>query len=223
MKHIIRDYDQALIRLTQLTQDYRTACREYKFALGDLFNEVIPPGPTSPKYAGHGLGMTAPLYTQRVGSEIGRLLEESGASEYISRDILNNARGTARAWKKAERTFDVPFGVYLILNAHKDLIRDGMTTVEAKRAVAEANGHRGPVTKQHPVFNQTQRLTIVANQLAGQLEAFSKGYKAEGESFSDEDIEKVREMYRALDEFVTENAIEHIWDLSETRNEPVAA
>lgn len=221
MKHVIRDYDQVLIRLTQLTQDYSTASRDYKFAVGDLFNEVVPAGVASPKFVDT-MGMRGSKFQQYICHETDQLLEESGAGEYISRGLLGQIRSTARAWEKAERTFDVSFEVYRLLMGHKDLICDGMKCTEARRVVTEANQDAG-APRRRPVFNQTRRLTIAANQLAGQLDAFSEGHKEMGEPFSNEDVAQVREMYRALDEFVTENSIEHIWDLSETLDELVAA
>ena len=127
----------------------------------------------------------------------------------------------------------MPFAVYQVLAAHKDLIRDGMTVTAAHLAVHNAR-HRGSSefgvssrevavrlqsdrdlihrSSIRGTFNPTQRLRVTTNQLRGQLDAIDEDHG--GWDFTGEDRRLIREMYETLDGFVEQHGISpvELWE-----------
>lgn len=213
MKHLIDNYDQVKIRLTELSKEYNGRTRDYYFAIGDLFNQNIPKGggASCPK------GISAPRYAQMISAEIDRLLIETETD--LTRSYLQNIRSTARAWPKGERVYDVSFSVYGKLTAHKDLMRGGMRVKEAQLAVEEANGsvpsdgvasvwmsnrlHADRVNLK--AYNRAQTLKLSLNTLRSVVD------NDNGTDLTEEDISLIGEAYAVLDSYCERKGV-HMWD-----------
>jgi len=133
-KYIIKNYEQVLAHLTALSTKHNKSHNEYLFAVADTFEENLPP---ASNLGGHIPGMGAFEYQKRLSKETEQLLAESGTDMDLG--YLTKIRVVARAWKKEERIYNVAWGVYQALTAHKELIEDGLKVERARALIAQKN------------------------------------------------------------------------------------
>lgn len=202
MKHLIENYEQIKAHLTALNKDYNKRTIEYRFAVGDLFEEAIPPSVSAANFSGTS-GLSAVEYQRRIAREIDQLMLDTDAE--FTRDQLTAWRVVARAWDRKDRRYKVSWSVYHILasEAHQDKIRDGMTITEAREIVAANRqpGNNGYVRTP----NITQRMRAAINAWIGIMNADT------GEPLTPEAHNLVLEAYAVLDKYSALKGV-NLWE-----------
>lgn len=201
-EHIIENYDQVKAHLQALNDEFNTKDRDYYFAIGDLFNENIPPGTGSIDYNGEAQGGNAAAYHQRISREIDTLLQETGCG--FARQSLHEYRYTARRWPREQRITNVAFTVYRILGPRDDrveLIVDGMSSREAEVLVRGYSASRVASAEQAAErmlsrsHSRTQSIRVATNTFRGIAN------KDDGSPLTQEEIELIGEAYSVLDAY----------------------
>lgn len=167
--HIIENFDDVLEQLIVLASRGRKATREFKFEVGDLINEKVPPGITSPYFTGETFGLGTIEYQKYLERDLDTLIERSGLE--FSHQYLSDIRGTCRAFPMDKRYWDVAFTTYIVLRHYEnrfEVMHDGMSVGQAYKLL----GRRSPNDAEHErreaerskTYNRTQRLRAGVSQ-----------------------------------------------------------